>query len=360
MLFYKILQGIIECHKKNICHLDIKLNNILLDDKYNPKITDFGCSTKIDDCNVKLENYICGTSHYICPEILHEKPYDGFKADIFSLGVILFQLITYKNAFETPNDYFDLFKGNMKKNLGKKIDLKIYEDFIYLVLDMINYDPEKRPNIEKISDYKWLKDIKDQEKLKKLEVELKKEFQEREKIIDYSLKKTIKSNKFTKVENYGNSHNKGGNEIINYKNFFEDYKIEQKEDFKFDNNYVKIKGYLDPGAFMSELIYNLYKHFFIKENNIGKNGEFKFMLTKEYNKDDDDNPELEDKLYELGIEDCEAFKMLFEKKDFEIEVKIFRLDKDTHLVRFINQSGDIKDYYDNIKIVISEIEEILK
>ena len=49
MIFKKILEGIQYCHQKNICHLDIKIANILLDEKYDPKITDFGLSQEISD-----------------------------------------------------------------------------------------------------------------------------------------------------------------------------------------------------------------------------------------------------------------------------------------------------------------------
>ena len=75
-------------------HRDLKTGNILLDDKFNPKICDFGFSTYIQK-NLKD---ILGTPEYAAPEI-YKGNYDGEKVDIFALGVILFNLVTGIYAF---------------------------------------------------------------------------------------------------------------------------------------------------------------------------------------------------------------------------------------------------------------------
>ena len=85
VIFTKILKGIQICHKNGICHRDLKMENILLDEKYNPKICDFGLAT----INSQFLTKDCGTSRYKAPEILSQESYDGIKADIFSLGVVL-------------------------------------------------------------------------------------------------------------------------------------------------------------------------------------------------------------------------------------------------------------------------------
>ena len=83
LIFYKILKGIQAIHEAGICHRDIKPQNILFDKDFNIKICDFGYSTHNDENLTDL----VGTPSYGAPEILNEEPYDGFKADIFSLGV---------------------------------------------------------------------------------------------------------------------------------------------------------------------------------------------------------------------------------------------------------------------------------
>ena len=95
-LFKKILEGIQYCHKANICHLDIKIGNILLDGNFDPIITDFGYSQLIKDSNNNIlkKRGIVGTPPYICPQIWYNETYNGIDADIFSLGVVLFNLVT--------------------------------------------------------------------------------------------------------------------------------------------------------------------------------------------------------------------------------------------------------------------------
>ena len=72
--------------EQKVAHLDLKLENILVDKDMNVKITDFGFSSYQDK---RLECY-GGTQSYMAPEIIELKAFDGHKADIFSLGVILF------------------------------------------------------------------------------------------------------------------------------------------------------------------------------------------------------------------------------------------------------------------------------
>ena len=82
LIFYKILKGIQVIHGEEICHKDIKLENILLDDKFNPKIADFGLAMENSS---ELDDFENGTLSYLPPELLEQKPYDGKKLDIFSL-----------------------------------------------------------------------------------------------------------------------------------------------------------------------------------------------------------------------------------------------------------------------------------
>ena len=349
LLFYNILQGIKECHKKNICHLDIRPNKILLDQKYNVKIAGFDFAVKIKDNKLATKKY-CREIYYFSPQILFEKEFDGFKADIFSLGALLFTIVTGENIINSIDDYCDLKNGKIKKKLEKKklLNAELCDDnLINLILDLINFEPEKRPDIDEILKNKWFQDIKDN---KNLEIELRIEFEKRGQNKNCFI---INANNNNHENNYEN--NKGSSKEKEYQNRFEGYEIEEKEDFKFDDIYVKINGELDPCDFMSELLFELNKLFFIDKEN---NGEIKFIVKNEYD-EEEDNSELEKKLDELGIKDCETAKNYFSKKDLGIELKIFRSNENTHLIRFIKKYGEIEDYYDSIKIIISEIKKIL-
>ena len=90
-IFYQIVEAIQYCHAQNIVHRDIKLENIILDDKLNVKIIDFGFSIIIPK-NKKL-NVFCGTPSYMAPEILSKEFYSGFLADVWALGIVLFIML---------------------------------------------------------------------------------------------------------------------------------------------------------------------------------------------------------------------------------------------------------------------------
>lgn len=86
------MEGIRYCHNRCITHRDIKLENLLLDDKNNIKIIDFGFSTCIP--NEKKIKIFCGTPSYMGPEIVNKTEYCGPPADIWALGVLLFTILS--------------------------------------------------------------------------------------------------------------------------------------------------------------------------------------------------------------------------------------------------------------------------
>merc|ERR1719213_422214 len=77
-------------HGKGVVHRDLKLENILVDDKLNLKVADFGLATFR---NVSALKSYKGTKTYMAPEIKEQKTYDGMQIDIFSTGVILFIIV---------------------------------------------------------------------------------------------------------------------------------------------------------------------------------------------------------------------------------------------------------------------------
>lgn len=94
-------------------HRDLKLSNVLITPHKKIKIIDLGLAIRLSD--LRKENITgCGTPNYIAPEILESKPYDT-KADIWSLGCILYTLLTGTPPFEA----LDVKETLSKIRIGK-------------------------------------------------------------------------------------------------------------------------------------------------------------------------------------------------------------------------------------------------
>ena len=176
-IFLQILNAVDALHKEGICHRDLKPENfVLAGDNYDLKLCDFGFSTKFhkkDNQKKKLKKFK-GTKYYIAPEILEGKDYDGDKIDIFSLGALLFTLMTRKRAFDeaTINNIslkiekilYKLIKTKQYKlyweMLEKYLNIKnLNENFKNLFLKLVAYNPEERPTIEEIKNHEWMQDV---------------------------------------------------------------------------------------------------------------------------------------------------------------------------------------------------------
>ena len=197
VIFEKILKAVKAIHSKGIYHLDLKLKNISLDEKFEPKIIDFGTAKKeIERDNGFFKGRV-GTIDHMCPQMfLLDKKYNPIKADIFSLGVVLFNLVVGFTGFfkATENDeYYCYIKENTEKSLEKywqKIEInhtinpsKLFKE---LYIKMVSFDEEKRPTIDQILEDKWFEEIKklNEEEKNKLEEEVYFEFERREKVVE--------------------------------------------------------------------------------------------------------------------------------------------------------------------------------
>ena len=96
-LFRQTVEGVAYLHSQNIAHRDIKLENILLDEKQSIKLIDFGFS--IISQKDKLLNIYCGTPTYMSPELAMKKNYQGWQADVWALGVLLYVLLCGRFPF---------------------------------------------------------------------------------------------------------------------------------------------------------------------------------------------------------------------------------------------------------------------
>ncbi|XP_054719841.1 serine/threonine kinase SAD-1-like [Uloborus diversus] len=99
--FRQIISALDFCHSHCICHRDLKPENLLLDDKNNIRIADFGmASLQMEGAMLETS---CGSPHYACPEVIRGEKYDGRRADVWSCGVILYALLVGALPFDDDN-----------------------------------------------------------------------------------------------------------------------------------------------------------------------------------------------------------------------------------------------------------------
>ncbi len=108
--FSQMVDGIDYCHRKGVVHRDLKCENVLLDEYGNIKITDFGFARAEmkpkEDGSFELSETYCGSYAYAPPEILTGTPYVPQLADIWSLGVILYVMVSIGFVSDTSASLF--------------------------------------------------------------------------------------------------------------------------------------------------------------------------------------------------------------------------------------------------------------
>jgi len=146
--FSQTCLGIDYLHKKGILHRDLKPENLLLDKQGNIKVCDFGWSAE----SVGKRNTFCGTVDYMAPEMVQSKPHD-FKIDIWSLGVLLYELLHGYPPFRgKTND--EKFQSILDQELkfGEGISAEAQE----LIASLLRSDPMLRPGFEYIFSHPWI------------------------------------------------------------------------------------------------------------------------------------------------------------------------------------------------------------
>uniref|UniRef100_A0A3B5LYI9 Protein kinase domain-containing protein n=1 Tax=Xiphophorus couchianus TaxID=32473 RepID=A0A3B5LYI9_9TELE len=148
--FRQIISALDFCHSHSICHRDLKPENLLLDEKNNIRIADFGmASLQVGDSLLETS---CGSPHYACPEVIRGERYDGRRADVWSCGVILFALLVGALPFDHDN----------LRQLLEKVKSGVFHmphfippDCQALLKGMIEVNPDKRLTLEAIQKHNW-------------------------------------------------------------------------------------------------------------------------------------------------------------------------------------------------------------
>ena len=363
LIFHKILKGLQAIHNSGICHRDLKMQNILVDDNFNPKICDFGFGAKImgEDGSGRLNEFI-GTPNYAAPEIFLHRPYDGVKVDIFSMGVVLLNLVTCRMGFVQAtrlDKYYRCImakKYNMYWNLVSDMIGNVSEDLKNLYIKMVTFTPEQRPSIDDIFQDPWMKEVTslDEKGYHELEHEVFEDFKQRE-IAVLNNNESIEAHD-SSVSDLGNDRALGDDEA-EYFNLSLTPKYIQKTGLNMQN-YMKINGDLKPGAFMNALANKIVKDF--QDNakiEVCQNGlKFNVIFEDELVDEEEPDEELEKELEKLGLEDVDEETIT--KKDCVIQIKLFQSLNGGYVVRFVRKGGEIEEYYkklDNIKSIVKKV-----
>jgi len=158
--FHQLIEGVEYIHSQGIAHLDLKLDNLLMGEDYQLKITDFGCSkAEKDEINGQ------GTKGYRAPELRRQNCVNPYAADMYSVGIILFALRFQCCPYSEDN----LTQGRNLEKMIREGDRSFWEvlksispghfecseDFKSLFMSLTRWDPNSRATIEEVKRSRW-------------------------------------------------------------------------------------------------------------------------------------------------------------------------------------------------------------
>ena len=154
----QVCDGLVEAHRLGVVHRDLKPGNIMIDREGNAKIMDFGIARSISAKGITGAGVMIGTPEYMSPEQVEGKDVDQ-RSDIYSLGVILYEMVTGRVPFEgeTPLSVAVRQKTEAAPD-PRKSNAQVPEDLSHLILKCLEKDKERRyqnadelrANLEKI------------------------------------------------------------------------------------------------------------------------------------------------------------------------------------------------------------------
>ncbi|XP_060627731.2 testis-specific serine/threonine-protein kinase 5-like isoform X2 [Anolis sagrei] len=150
-LFRQIVSAVAHCHNVGIVHRDLKCENILLDERGFIKLTDFGFANRYSLKNSLMSTF-CGSVAYTAPEILMSKKYNGELADLWSLGVILYAMVTGKLPFKErqPHKMIHVIRQ------GLAFRQPISPECQNLIESLLQLKPAARLGLQQVATHRWM------------------------------------------------------------------------------------------------------------------------------------------------------------------------------------------------------------
>ena len=146
-IFLQICLGLRYLHKEHLLHRDLKSANVFLTRSGGVKLGDFGFAKQLN-CTIALASTVCGTPYYFSPELCAKMPYST-KADVWSLGVTLFEMINLRKPFEAKT-LPELRKKVIHDAPARFVARHVSRDMEALCLALLSKDQDCRPSIEEV------------------------------------------------------------------------------------------------------------------------------------------------------------------------------------------------------------------
>eukprot|EP00467_Chlorarachnion_reptans_P019303 CAMPEP_0114526820 /NCGR_PEP_ID=MMETSP0109-20121206/23253_1 /TAXON_ID=29199 /ORGANISM="Chlorarachnion reptans, Strain CCCM449" /LENGTH=356 /DNA_ID=CAMNT_0001708677 /DNA_START=31 /DNA_END=1101 /DNA_ORIENTATION=- len=169
-IFRKILSAIKFLHSNGISHLDLSLENVLVDQEGRLKLCDFGAAREVKEGEI-LKNVIVGKLNYAAPEVLDNIAFEPLRADIYSLGSMLFTMLFGHPIYDLDNQNGKVAMRYATSGIkGVKQLLRAYGytsgnpktpsiEAVDLIGQLLQRDPSSRPTLEDIEKHPWIREI---------------------------------------------------------------------------------------------------------------------------------------------------------------------------------------------------------
>ena len=171
-LISQIISMIDQLHSEGYIYRDLKMNNIIIDKKLKCYLVDFGF-VKHFDSDRAMTNTVCGTLHMKAPELFllsqkRQNEYDGFKVDIYSIGVLMYEMYMGQPPFPYTTSNEDEYSQMILKGLNNEThfnqtfygDIKNKEDCELikdLIINCMKTNPEERITMKEMKEHKLFK-----------------------------------------------------------------------------------------------------------------------------------------------------------------------------------------------------------
>lgn len=138
VVMHDVLNGLVFCHDQGVAHRDIKPHNIFFDKMGYGRVGDFGLSSCLRPNEMVTD--ACGTGNYAAPEIYQKKEYDPFKADVWALGVTLYEMATGKVPWPDEAPGVLEFPDT------------VHSDLVKVITSMLQIDASARPTLREVQE----------------------------------------------------------------------------------------------------------------------------------------------------------------------------------------------------------------